>query len=237
MLKLAGRRALGVAKAARKHPGRPVVRSSALVVWIRVAVLFAVRQGLLSFGVAFAGPPGTPTPPTDCDNPRHAVTMVFDWQQPSQTNESLAAQCLDPTGRSPEELRRLAVAIKEVFDERALLVEVEGFSLDADYRDPKTNGHVVRPHPALPKVQVVRGSDGRWLWSAESLDVIAGLYLVSLSRRIADSLPSWLRGKALGVEMWQYLALLLIALVGLVVRKIILDRGLDADPRLGLDAR
>jgi MscS family membrane protein len=38
---------------------------------------------------------------------------------------------------------------------------------------------------------------------------------------IVQRLPHWLRGQALGVELWQYLSILAILLVGLVVRKVI----------------
>ncbi len=58
--------------------------------------------------------------------------------------------------------------------------------------------------------------------------IFANLWLVPrvaaaavISEERLASLPAWLRGTVLGVEFWQYLALLFILLAGLVVRKII----------------
>jgi len=64
-------------------------------------------------------------------------------------------------------------------------------------------------------------SSGLVLVSALLLAPPAGAAAPTLRQHIVSQLPGWLRDQVFGVQYWQYLALFLIVLVGLVVRKII----------------
>lgn len=179
------------------------------------ASLLAALVLLLAPTRAHAGPP------SDCDSPRHAVDSVFAWLQPNTLRPDMAAQCLDPAGRTPAELQEAAKQIKGVYDTRALLVDVAGLSDAVGWVNPETGKPSFAPHPKLPEVVVEKQADGKWRWTKGSLDHVEKLYGETLTRSLSDQLPPSLRRKLLGVATWQYLAIALILVAGLIVRKII----------------
>lgn len=163
-------------------------------------------------------------PPTDCSTPRNAVGSVFRWLQPDSYATGMAARCLDPFDRTPEERERLAPRIKELFDARALYVAMERLPDQADFIDARTGQARVVVDRRLPEVWVERQADGQWRWPAEVLDTIETLHAETsggLVEALIRKMPESMRGKVFGVELWQYLALLLVAMFGLVLRKVI----------------
>jgi MscS family membrane protein len=118
----------------------------------------------------------------------------------------------------------LAPRIKAVYDTRAFYVEINELPDTPDYKDPKSGRAELPPHARLPDVIVARSPDGRWLWTRASLARIDQLYAQSfthLGDTVIEHIPGALRGEVFGAAVWQYLALLLIVLVGLIARKVI----------------
>ena len=160
-------------------------------------------------------------PPRDCKSPRHAVETVFDWQQEEDFDLKAAGMCLDGADRSEEELEGITRMIKAVFDERALYVRMEAISMDPGWRDPASSDHVWVIDRSFPEVFVIRYPDGSWKWPPEVLDAVAELHQSRLVEGIVSLLPSWLRGKVLAVELWQFIALALVFVFGLLIRKLL----------------
>ncbi len=163
-------------------------------------------------------------PPTHCNSPYAATESLFGWLQPDTNRPDYAARCLDPRGRTPEELQVVARHIKAVYDAKALFVEVDKLSKDPNWVDPDTGLARFAPHKGLPDVVVERQSDGQWRWTADSLDRIEALYAKMfplLDDETISHLPAWLRGRIFGLQFWQYLALMGLLLLGIVVYKAI----------------
>lgn len=178
---------------------------------------------LLTFAL-LAGSPALAAPPTDCSTPRNAVDSLFGWLRPGSNQPAEAARCLERSGRTSEELQRLAKQAKELFDARGHRVLVDRLPDSADYADPQTGEARVVVHERLPDVVVERQGDGQWRWTRASLDQVEELHAETFSavgERLMRNMPEWLRGAVFGVELWQYLALLLVFLVGFVLRKVI----------------
>lgn len=163
-------------------------------------------------------------PPTDCETPRHAVEALFGWLQPDSLAPDLAARCLDPAGRSDEERALLARRIKEIYDGRSLYVQLDKISDSASYVDRGSGTARAIVHGKLPELYVERQADGLWRWPDAVLDRVDALHMETYAGsldRVVERLPQSLRGTVFGVELWQYLALGLLVLVGLVLRKVI----------------
>ncbi len=184
----------------------------------RVTWIWLFLSLLLSARVASAAAP------TDCDTPRNAADSVFGWLQPSSFEPEKAALCLDPAGRSRADLAKIAQHIKTIYDARALLVDMSTLSDAPDWTSPATGRQEIAPHPGLPDVVIARQGDGKWRWTRESLDRIEDLYDASygaLDDALVSHLPESFRGKVFGVQVWQYLAIFLIFILALVLRKVI----------------
>lgn len=164
------------------------------------------------------------TPPTDCASPRGAVESLFGWLQPDSYAAGLAASCLDPAGRTDEERVLLARRIKEIYDGRGVYVSMERLPDTPDHVDPRSRLARVVVDGRIPELYVERQADGRWRWPKAALDRVDALHLAIYSgalERLVERLPRSMRGTVFGVELWQYLALALVAMLGLVVRKVI----------------
>lgn len=163
-------------------------------------------------------------PPDNCQSPRAAVESVFGWLDPEHHNPSKATRCLDRTGRSAREVRESALRIKALYEARALKVHPGKFSDEPGWVNPDTHRASFAPHPALPGVVVERQADGMWRWSRTALEVVDELYEDSLwvgERGLVRRMPDWLRARALGMELWQALALVVIFVAGVVLRQLI----------------
>lgn len=161
--------------------------------------------------------------PGDCATPRSAVQSVFEWQKPAQRDLARAASCLERDGRSQTAAEKLAQRIHAVYAAAGLVVDFERFSDDKDWVDPETGRTEVIPNPSLPKIVVRKTPSGRWLWTSQSLAEVEASYqnTTGTLEAIVSRLPAWMRADVFGLKFWQLLALSLVFVAGLVVRKII----------------
>lgn len=157
----------------------------------------------------------------DCSNPRQAADSVFLWQQKQRRNLDYAATCLDPTGRSPAELRALAKKIRVVYDAYGAWIAMDKIADAGDYKDAAGLSRVV-PHTLLPEI-VIEKQGERWLWSDASLERVDALYAeVGTLIQAVEKLPPFFHDVVFfGVALWQYLCLLLLVGMGLLARIIL----------------
>ncbi len=180
---------------------------------------------VLGLLVAFLAVPAATlaAPPLDCSTPRNAADSLFGWLQSDSMSPANAARCLEPAGRTPEQLKRLAVEAKAVFDGRVLYVKTEDLPAAPDFKNERGEARVIL-HAELPEVFVERNANGQWLWSKSSLDSIEAIYAETYSAfgdRLIGKIPASFKGTAFGIALWQYLALILVFVVGLAVRKVL----------------
>ncbi len=161
-------------------------------------------------------------PIPNCGTPRNTVDSVFLWQLGEQQSLSRAATCFEKAGRTPSQLAQSARRLKAVYDAQGAYVRIDEISDDADYRDPDTQAARLTPHADLPEVYVEKRGD-RWLWTAPSLDWIDAHYTESHRGidRVVNALPPSLHGKLFNIAWWQYLALILLVLVGALVQRML----------------
>jgi MscS family membrane protein len=167
---------------------------------------------------------GAAPPPDHCNTPRAAVDSVFGWLAPEHHNPAKAIRCLDRAGRSVREARESALRIEAVYAARALKVDPERFSAEAGWVNPVTGRASVAPHEALPRIVIERQADGVWRWTRTSLEAVDEIYEDSPFVRdsgLVARLPSWLKTRALGMELWQALTLVIIFVLAVALRQII----------------
>ena len=144
------------------------------------------------------------------DNPHATMRTHLYYLQHETYDPHLSAYSIPPTV-DPADREQLAIQIKQIFDGKGLYVQMNRIPQDPDFRDSTARASVFTPFPGdLPEIYLEK-IDNSWYYSRESIEVVPKihrrLYPLGadlLSRRIPDSL----RGKFLGLELWQYLSLI-----------------------------
>lgn len=158
-----------------------------------------------------------------------------------------AASCLDLTALPPElrsvRGRELAVQLKNVLD-RTRLVELD--RLPAETRGPSF------VFLRMPEGEVVISpqSDGRWLFSADTVASVDALARATAGREVVEGVErlapevvspaTWLRRRVpaalheqvLFLETWQWIGLLVVLVLGVVVNRTLVWSGRGALDRL-----
>ena len=169
----------------------------------------------------------TQTPPLDCSTPRLAAETTFGWLSPRHHDPLKAAHCFvvgeDSEKKSQAELSHIASQLKALVEAKRVTIDFESLPDREDYVDVEGRARVELSEE-LPAVFLRRTSDGAWRLPSRSLKQVEVLYqntLSFLTPEQMEMLPSFLHRTAFGVALWQYIALALIALCGLLLRKIL----------------
>ncbi|HUS64159.1 MAG TPA: mechanosensitive ion channel domain-containing protein [Kofleriaceae bacterium] len=151
-----------------------------------------------------------------CATPRQAWLQLLWWAHSDPVQASL---CIDTSRlENPDDAAALAVRLVEHLDARGLRIDTEGAPTDPAYVDPDTHRPFYRD-PAAPAYVMVRGRDGRWLLSPNS---VARIPQPSFVKRVALWLPDWFRSYLFGVQVWQFLGVVLLVFVAFLVQRLTL---------------
>ncbi len=178
-------------------------------VWILALAAVCLTRPALAKGV-----------PT-CKSPRNAVDSVFVWQQGVEQSLTNAAKCLEPGGRSQEQLEETARRLKMVFDAEGAVVDPDKISDDPEYLDDDKNARFV-PHASFPRVSLER-RDGSWQWTRASLDWIDQRYEERLGwlDKALEAMPAPAKLTVAGIALWQYAALAVLLALGVFASKLL----------------
>jgi MscS family membrane protein len=155
-------------------------------------------------------------------NPRRAVHTFLHWQQKGHQNLDRVILPMQLFDGDKEEKADLAIELRKVLDARGLLVVYENVPNNPNYTDSLSGLNQYILFDELPEVYLIK-RDGKWLFSEATVEQISILYRNTFSsfiEALLDQLPSWAANEWLGVEIWQYLAVLIWLLIGMILRKI-----------------
>ena len=192
----------------------------------------------LLFFLLFSTPSLAQGPEALCANPQSAADSLFVWQRPDNYDRAKAKACLDvPEGANGE---RIAVQLRQVLDARGLFVPVAQMSVDPAYTEDGAHKHVPLPNE-LPVLVLVRGADGLWRYSRDTINAVPSLYRKTFSPVsvwFQNQLPAVFYTRVLGFYLWQLLyagVLLFVAWsLGTVVRLLLRGQVRRAVHNIGL---
>ena len=166
-------------------------------------------------------PPPVDEAQGECATPRQAWLQLLFWLQREQWDPAKAAICFDTSRLNDEEAAARAIELKEILDANGWMIQQTRIPTEPDYIDPE-RGASIYEDPAVRGrgLLLVRQPDGRWVFSADSLDRVPELY-PSLSRHIVTAVPSWLRADVLGIEAWKYLGVVALIFIAFLIQKIV----------------
>lgn len=160
-----------------------------------------------------------------CTTPREAASTWLTNLPPSGDQPALAARCFDwaSAGVSAQEAPRKARMLKEVFDRNGWYVDVDVLPDVAQLPEDQAQ---TRPlSRAAPDFHLERAPDGSWWIAGDGLRRIDVMHEHAFAFDVAGLVargPAWLSHRVIGVEIWQFFAVFLALLLGLVARAIVI---------------
>ncbi|MDX1672019.1 MAG: mechanosensitive ion channel, partial [Balneolaceae bacterium] len=155
--------------------------------------------------------------------PRRAVHTFLHWQQEGHERFDLVVKTMTLAGNASREKRiELARNLRAVLDARGLVVNYDAIPNNPNYVDSLSGMHQYILFPGLPEIYLTK-DENRWVFAASSIDEIPELYRETFSPfvvLVVDQLPNVLHQKWMGLKYWQYIAVFIWLLLGLLLRKL-----------------
>ncbi|KGL61855.1 mechanosensitive ion channel family protein [Polaribacter sp. Hel1_85] len=156
----------------------------------------------------------------DMSNPHAAVyTHLYFLQSESYEPKKAAKTIL---GLSEEKAIKKAIKIKQVLDGKGLYVDMNKIPTNPNFKD--TVGYssyfkyVLFPQ-RMPEIYVEKVGD-KWYYSTETVTKIDSLYKEVFPwyiQKLQDLIPASGRKKVFGLELWQFVGLLLLVVFGYLI--------------------
>jgi MscS family membrane protein len=190
---------------------------------LRISKLIVILFLMCHSGFAQQGNAPADTTTQLLSNPRKTIHTFLYYQQDASEDLSLAAETMSRAeSLSQDQKIDLAQKLKRILDSRGLLVEYESVPNNPNYTDSLSGQQQYTLFNALPNVYLTKQGN-QWLFSQSTVEAIPDIYSNTFSifvDVVVDELPESLHESWLGFQVWQYIAIFLWLLIGLVLRKV-----------------
>lgn len=159
----------------------------------------------------------------DITSPYKAVWTFLYYQQPENQDMNLAMQPFEPKRRGELKAQELAEQLKQVLDGNGVFVYMDEIPKSRNHYDSTFNKHKFIITEKYPEIYLLMRSDGRWVFSDQSVAEIPELYDATFrfgTGALIKLLPKMGSKKVLGLFLYQYLAILILALLSTIIYKI-----------------
>lgn len=174
------------------------------------------------FGFQESAPP-QPREQNLLTNPQRAVHTFLHWQQSGHKKSDFVIKTMKLSEGSREEKIELAEQLLKVLDARGLLIEYDKIPSSPNYTDSLSGLQQYILFQSLPEVYLTKTAQNEWVFSESTIQSIPELYQKTFSSWltfIVDNLPEWAHKEWLGIQIWQYIAVFVWLLTGLILMKI-----------------
>jgi len=173
-----------------------------------------IVSGLLSL-VSTIHAQNSDAPAPSLQTPYTTLRTHLYYLQHDSYEPEIAARVIPPSV-SIDRSEQLAIQLKQILDGKGLYLRLNMVPQNPDYMDSTAMAHIFTPFPKeLPQVYLEKINDS-WYYSQETIGETPALHRKLyplgadlLSRRI----PDWLRGRFLGLALWQYLGIVGFGLI------------------------
>ena len=151
--------------------------------------------------------------------PYDAIFTYSYYIQPENFNQAKAAAVFYKRGK---EGRELALKLKQILDGKGLKFRLSQAPEDPNFMDSISKKNVYTPfEKELPEIYLERNKEsGQWHFSHESEREIANLYKKVFpfgTHLLLNQLPKLGQQPLLGLTVWQYAAMLILAAIGFLI--------------------
>ena len=154
--------------------------------------------------------------------PRRTVHTFLHWQQKGHYRAELFTLTMQKVEAGDDEKADLANNLLKVLNARGLIINYSEIPDIPNYTDSLSGMQKYILFSELPEVFLLKEGD-RWVFSEHTIDQIPALYRSTFSvfvDVVLDELPESWKQQWMGLELWQYAAIFIWILAGLVLMKI-----------------
>ncbi|MEM6829884.1 MAG: hypothetical protein AAF551_05165, partial [Bacteroidota bacterium] len=147
-------------------------------------------------------------------SPYNTIRTHLQNLQPESYYDSLSALTFIPRERGLEKSKRYAIQLKRILDGKGLYIYMDEVPKATNYFDSTTHLQKFILTKEYPKIFLLKSEDGNWYYSDSSVDMIDQLYEKTFpfgSGKLMDLLPLLGNRKILGLYIFQYIAILILA--------------------------
>ncbi|MFY0607205.1 MAG: mechanosensitive ion channel family protein [Cyclobacteriaceae bacterium] len=156
-------------------------------------------------------------------NPRASVRTHLYFLQDENYNPELAATPFRRSGIKNAVAIESALKLKQIWDGSGTYIDLDMLSDNPDYKDSTYQRPKAIINGKFPRVYLER-VDGSWVYAVESMAVLDELHDEVFpfgTAVLLDFLPKMGTRKIMGLYLYQYLGILLLALISVLVHKVL----------------
>ncbi len=159
----------------------------------------------------------------DLSSPHNTVRTHLQNLQPESFNDSLAAQAFNPNARGLEEAGESAIKLKRVLDGQGLYIYMDEIPKAENYYDSISRKNKYILTEKYPEIFLLKNENGNWYYSDSSMEEINALYEETFrlgTGNLLNLLPRLGTQKILGLHMYQYIAILILAFISALIYRV-----------------
>ena len=156
-------------------------------------------------------------------SPYQSIRTHLDNLQPENYNDTLAALPFRANAGSLEQAIDAAVRLKQILDGQGIYIDITKVPQERNYYDSTAQNYQYQLTSQYPDILLVR-QGSQWVYSEETFGAIDKIYSEVFkygTDRLLKVLPRAGSKKYLGLYLYQYIGLLLLALLGTVIHKVL----------------
>jgi len=160
----------------------------------------------------------------DLSSPYKSIWTHLYYLQPDTFNDSLAAQPFQPKRRGLEKAKELAVKLKQILDGNGLFIYMDEVPKKANYYDSTINKYKYLITEEYQEIYLLRhGDTGDWVYADASVVGIENAHENTFkfgTGVLLQYLPKLGSTKILGLYLFQYMAILILALLSAIIYRV-----------------
>lgn len=156
--------------------------------------------------------------------PRDAIITHYKYLTDDNYHPEVSVKALNLIRMSEEDAEESAIKLKKIFDGKGLVINFNKLPIDSNFIDSSSGRNIYIPFANYPEIYLEKVGN-KWKYSRFTIDAIPGLYRkvfpVQLSNFI-DELPNYMHKTYLGLYLWQWAGMVLLAITGFLISRILL---------------